>query len=130
MNNAAFQVKCETVLPKAPANTYSIALLNIKSFKLINEQFGSEQGNDVLRFLMRILCAQVSGRGFAARADADNFFLCLAEADPEAVGRIIDDIIAEVHREIQLSIQHREVPYQLILQPGVYICLLYTSRCV
>ncbi len=121
MNNTAFQVKCETVLPKAPANTYSIALLNIKSFKLINEQFGSEQGNDVLRFLMRVLCVQVSGRGFAARADADNFFLCLAEADPEAVGRIIDDIIAEVHREIQLSIQHREVPYQLILQPGVYI---------
>lgn len=121
MNNAAFQVKCETVLPKAPANTYSIALLNIKSFKLINEQFGSEQGNDVLRFLMRILCAQVSGRGFAARADADNFFLCLAEADPEAVRRIIDGVIAEVGREIQMSIQHREVPYQLILQPGVYI---------
>lgn len=121
MNNAAFQLKCAAILPKAPSNTYSIVLLNIKNFKLINEQYGSEQGNDTLRFLMRLLTTQIKENGFAARADADNFFLCLEEADPEKIRRIIDRILLEVDREIRRVTQHLETPYRLILQPGVYI---------
>ena len=53
MNNAAFQLKCQEVFAQSPPGTYAVALLNIKNFKLINESFGSDEGNRTLEFIMR-----------------------------------------------------------------------------
>ena len=79
MNNAAFQLKCQEVFAQSPPGTYAVALLNIKNFKLINESFGSDEGNRTLEFIMRAL-ESFSGPGeFAARAEADNYFFCMKE---------------------------------------------------
>lgn len=121
MNNAAFQLRCEELLPKAPPNTYSVVLLNIKNFKLINEQFGIEQSNRLLKHFMQILRTEVQGKGFAARAEADNFFLCLEESSAEEILRTVDAAIQRLGEDVRKFNEGRDTPYLIVLQPGVYI---------
>lgn len=121
MNQAAFQLKCEAVLAGAAPGAYSIALLDVKNFKMVNELFGSVGANRMLREIMRALQAQVPGKGFAARANADNFFLCLEGGDPGRIAETVEELTTHVKQAVKLLDAGNPVPYQLILQPGVYI---------
>ena len=120
MNNAAFQLKCSEMLAGAPAGTYAVALLNIKQFKLVNERFTSEGGNRVLCQVMELLQKNVGPEGLVARADADNFYLCLKESDPEKIRAKMAQIVQEA-AAIPVIQEEGEMPYYLVLQPGVYV---------
>ena len=120
MTNAAFQLKCGEVLPASPPGTYSVALLHIKQFKLVNERFTSEGGNRVLCRVMELLQKKAGPGGFAAHADADNFYLCLKESDPERIRALMGEIVQEA-ASIQVCEDGEELPYYLVLQPGVYV---------
>lgn len=117
MNNAAFQLSCQKLFQKTSADNYAIAALNIKDFKLINENFGSIEGNKTLHYMMQILEQSISQNEIAARAEADNFFLCLKETDKDIILRRIQTII----REINQFKHHLQEPYNLIIQSGIYI---------
>ena len=77
MNGAAFRAKCEELFPKSPPDTYSVVFLNIKNFKLLNTRFGRELCDQLLRKVMEVLQTNAGTDGFAARAEADTFYLCL-----------------------------------------------------
>lgn len=116
MNNTAFQHKCRETLKKALPYDYSIVLLNIKNFKLINESYGSEEGDRTLRYIMQKLEDSISKEELVARADADNFFLLLRENEPERILKRIEDIVSDINtfnNEI-------EEPDRMIIQPGIY----------
>lgn len=117
MNNTAFQIQCRELLLKSPPSTYAVGLLNIKNFKLINENFGSVEGNNTLCHIMRVLEKSISQGELAARADADNFFVCLKEHEPEIIRQRLTKMVEDIndfHRNM-------EEPYRLIIQQGVYI---------
>ena len=117
MNNAAFQLKCQKLLQNEKERTYAVALLNIKNFKLINENFGSAEGDRTLQYIMRVLERNITKDELAARADADNFFLCIKGNQPEAIRERLKNLIAEINSFNRVL----DAPYYLILQPGVYI---------
>lgn len=121
MNNAAFQLKCETLLAGAAPGAYSVLLLHLKGFKLINEQFGSGCGDEVLRAVMGILQAAAEGRGCAARADGDNFFLCVEEGDPDGVCRLVDGLARDMAAWTRTFNADKQAPFRFVLQPGAYI---------
>lgn len=126
MNNAAFQMQCRRLLPGSPPGTYAVAVLNIKQFKLINEYFGSEAGNQTLQFVMDLLNRRLEPErdSFAARASADLFYLCLRCGDPKAIQQQIQEIVAEAESEaaaMNWRSQNNNTPFRLVLQPGVYL---------
>lgn len=116
-NNAAFQLRCRQLLAAAPPGTFTVVLLNVKDFKLINENFGSEEGDRTLTYIMNCLNKAVGPEEAAARADADLFFLCLKEKDPETIRsrlKALSETVNAFNRTLS-------TPYYLILQPGAYI---------
>ncbi len=117
MNNTAFQISAAGLLQNAPPNTYAVVLLHLKNFKLINEGFGSAEGDLTLCHMMRVLSRHVSSGELAAHADADQFFLCLKESNPD----VIRQRIKAMSDEINAFNQALEEPYYLILQPGAYV---------
>lgn len=117
MNNAAFQLRAEELLRAAPANSYSVALLNIHNFKLINENFGSGEGNRTLCRVMRVLEAHLQEQEAAARADADNFFLCLRQSDPQVVRQRLQELVDAINS----FDEDGRVPYRLAFQRGAYL---------
>ena len=116
-NNNFFQLKCEKLLQAAPPNTYCIVLFNIKNFKLINENFGSYEGNNTLRHVMTVINRHVTKDEPAARSEADNFFLCLKEHDEETIKHRLEEIVTDINSFNQAL----EEPYYLTIQRGAYI---------
>lgn len=116
MNSTAFQHKCREMFSGAFPYDFSIVILNIKNFKLINESYGSEEGDRTLRYVMQKLEEGINKGELVARADADNFFLLLRENKPERISKRLEGMI----RDINTFNNEIEEPYQMIFQPGVY----------
>ncbi len=115
-NNAAFQLRCQQMLKQLPPNSCTVVLLNVKNFKLINENFGSAQGDNTLRHIMKVLQQNIREGELAARADADNFFLCLEENDPEVIQNRLSDMVESIN-----SFGSEQDPsYLLTVQQGAY----------
>ena len=97
MNNAAFQLKCRKLLQNAKPDSYAVVYFNINKFKLINENFGSEEGDKTLRYIYDVLTKNIQDEEVAARLAADNFYLCLKESDEKMIRRRMDKIISDIN---------------------------------
>ncbi len=116
-NNAAFQRKSRELIRKYPPNTFTIVQINVKSFSLINEEYGSDAGNDTLCYIMSVLENNLNEEEVVSRGDADNFSLLFKEGNQESVQRRMDEIVAKLNN---FNIGRAE-PYRLILRQGAYI---------
>lgn len=97
MNNLRFLQVCEEAIREAPPSTYCMVSLNIKDFKLINENYGRDEGDNALRYIYRTLEKQLRDGEIIARGEADNFYLCLKESRPEAAQERLDAMIQAVN---------------------------------
>lgn len=117
MNNAAFQQSCRQLLDQKPPSTYTVILLNVRDFKLINEFFGISAGNDTLRYIYRTLREHVRPGELVARGEADNFFLCLEEADPEIIQQRLEKMTDKASRFQESDDEY----YALSFREGAYL---------
>ena len=93
MNLTAFREKCRQLLEQNPPGSYTVILLNMRGFKMVNEFFGTSVGDDLLRYVSHILRRSVFSQELTARGEADNFFLCLRESRQEATRRRLKGIL-------------------------------------
>lgn len=121
MNNAAFQLKCQEAFSQSPPQTYAVVLLNIRNFKLINESFGSDEGNRTLEFILRILESFAGEGEFAARGDADNFFFCMRESNPDIIRERLCQIGKTINDRAEIFNANQEMPFNIVLRQGVYL---------
>ena len=117
MSNAAFQLRCKEMLQKASPGTYTVISLNIKDFKLINENFGSPSGDATLRYVGEVLKRNLKADELCARGEADNFFLCLKESDRNRIQSRMERILEDVNS----FNKNREEPYFLTISQGAYL---------
>lgn len=97
LNNAAFQARYREAAPSLEPGSCAIVLLNVIGFKLINEQFGMEVGNQTLSSIHRLLSLHLKKNEFLARGESDYFFLFLMESTEEAVQKRLDAVIADIN---------------------------------
>ncbi len=73
-----------------------IIVLDIDRFHIVNDSYGYETGDKVLKNFAHILCKYTASGGFAARVSADNFAMVLHDytdyGDDELPGRTLDHI--------------------------------------
>lgn len=117
MNNAAFCLKLRETLKNARRNEYTVAVINIRNFKMINESFGTHEGDRTLHYCMQILRKNVKEGEIAARGNADDFFLCLKEGNRNIVAARLQEIV----REINSFNENLENPYHLSFRQGAYL---------
>jgi diguanylate cyclase (GGDEF)-like protein len=117
MNHIKFRQECYRLFQHAEPAVYSIVSLNIRNFKLINENFGSNMGNHTLRYIMRVLEKNITMEERAARGEADNFYLCLKEHDLISIQQRLDQMIGQIN-----SFNDNLVtPYYLTILQGAYL---------
>lgn len=117
MSNAAFRIKLKELLKSAEKNRYTVAVINICNFKLINESFGSREGDKTLRYCMEVLQRNVRRGELAARGGEDNFFLCLEENRQEAIAARLRALIADINSFNDTA----KTPYYLFFRQGAYL---------
>ena len=117
MNNPRFQMECRSLVQKAPAGSYTLVSLNLRNFKLVNENFGITMGNKTLRHILNTLEKDIAENELAARGESDNFYLCLYENKPDDVRRRLE----EMEKDINAFNIGSDRPYHLSLTQGAYI---------
>ena len=96
-NNAAFQAGCRRLTAAEPPGSYTVALLNVKGFKLVNERFGIEAGDRVLRYIYQVLRRRIGTGEIVARGESDHFFLCLRENSQTVVRERLQAMIQDIN---------------------------------
>ncbi len=105
-NKNKFVIKARELLDKNPNKKYAMICVEITKFKAINELFGVENANKILKDFALIIKNNISSRGTSARGHAATF-LALYEYDREEfitkyfVDKILDDIVIYNGESIQ-----------------------------
>lgn len=98
LNNAGFQVKYRELVQSMEPFTYAIILLDFQGFKLINERFGSDIGNAMLRYFLNVMERHLDTTvELLARGELDHFFICMKEHDPAVIQSRLDGMIADIN---------------------------------
>ena len=116
-NDLAFRIDCEALLREHPERDYAIIYLNIRSFKRINERFGVQYGDDLLRQICQRLREELRDGELLSRSGGAHFYLLLECADEEAVHQRLHDLLERLERRIS----QRFPVDQLRFDQGAYL---------
>lgn len=105
---------CETEFPKMAAEcrnqskTLHVAILDIDDFKGINDQYGHQVADQVLRRLGEIFWRRLGDLGRLIRLGGDEFLIWYCG---DNLKQLIDDVVAELHSDpgVQIIAADREI---------------------
>jgi diguanylate cyclase (GGDEF)-like protein len=78
--------------------TFAVLFLDLDSFKQVNDQYGHEAGNDILRGVAAEVRAVVRASDVAARYGGDEFVLILTRTDRHGAARVAEAIREGIER--------------------------------
>ncbi|MEG1073553.1 MAG: EAL domain-containing protein [Ruthenibacterium sp.] len=111
-NRASFVKATQELFAKNSAARYVLLRWDIERFKVVNELFGTETGDKVLRVFAQCLRHRIDGCGTYARLDADNFACCYPYEylDTEKLRTQMSSCFDALH-----------LSYDIVLCVGIYI---------
>lgn len=110
-NRSAFCLKTKAFLECHQGEDHVIVQFDIERFKVINELYGSDKGDEVLLAIAGALDAHVKGVGMYGRMETDHFALCLP-SDRELIG----SCMASIEESLALT----GIDRQIMLYYGMY----------
>lgn len=117
MNDAAFQVAYQELAARMKPMACAVVFLNVKDFRLINENFGISTGDQTLRYIYQKLKEHIQPGELAARGNSDCFFLCLLETVPETIQSRLEQLV----KSINSYNDYTDIEYNLAFHQGVYL---------
>ena len=99
------QLQLELAQAKRSAQTALVLWLNLDLFKDINDAFGHEAGDGILREVARRLRTLVKGRDLVARYSGDNFIIVRSNVDQYGASRLASQLFETLSRPIALQEQ-------------------------
>ncbi|MBA2710602.1 MAG: diguanylate cyclase [Tatlockia sp.] len=102
---------------KRNKNILSIAMLDIDSFKDFNDKFGHDAGDEVLKFLGKVLQESIRSGDIACRFGGEEFAVILMDSTISEAQHRIEKICEKVEK-IQLNFQGIRLP-QITLSVGI-----------
>ncbi|MCC0734803.1 GGDEF domain-containing protein [Clostridioides sp. ZZV14-6009] len=117
INSTKFSMLIKPLISKSPDSTYMMIAINIKDFKLLNDCFGSEKGNNALKYIYNVLEKNIiNDEEFVCRHDADLFYLFIKN---RAVLEVLE-LLYKIENEINYFNKDKENPYFLRISVGIY----------
>ena len=107
-----------SVLKSASEGAYAFVSLDVDKFKVINDQFGLEQGDAVLKVLYDSIAGQLDAGEFVGRISADLFNLLLKTNASQRLEARLEEMIAEANRALVFDGVNT---YLLTATAGVYV---------
>ncbi len=88
----------EVARSKRSGETFAVLFVDLDNFKQVNDQFGHEAGNEVLKAAAQELGAVVRSTDFAARYGGDEFVVLLVRTGAEGAAGVAEKVRARVER--------------------------------
>ena len=93
-NRTRFEYETDPVIRRT--YDYSLAAMNVRQFKFINEIFGTREGDRLLCHIKKIISENVSGDEYYCRSSEDMFYLFLNDTDRNVIRKRLGKIIGEI----------------------------------
>ncbi|MCL1854966.1 MAG: EAL domain-containing protein [Clostridia bacterium] len=105
-NRETFNQKVQEMLQDKASIPYVMLAINIQRFKMINDFFGADIGDQVLITLSRCMDRLFSPMGICGRMEADHFMACLpkAELDMDQVTEMLDSELKARYTDYHIGV--------------------------
>ncbi len=91
----------------ASQGSVAVLFLDLDNFKPVNDRFGHEVGDAVLRILAARMQAVVGQRGEVGRIGGDEFLMFASATHPDEGGNIAEQVIVTMNRPIPITVGPR-----------------------
>ena len=108
-NRRCFQEFVEATVARhaGAGRSFHLALLDVDTFKEINDSFGHHAGDQLLQTVAARLTAHCPRDGFIARLGGDEFGIILSDASPAAAAAILEGILQSLRQPIEIGVNTR-----------------------
>ena len=89
-----------------------MVMLDINSFKVINEMYGFEEGNKILLKLNNIINKCIFGKGICCHSYSDVYYFCCESNDDSDILQVLNEINTNINDEIP--------NIKIVLSYGIY----------
>ncbi len=113
---AKFQVDVAELIANNPSKTYSLISIDIYKFSIINDSFGSKQGDEVLAYVYNCIKKHLEKNEEISRVSGDVFNILKKTTDVYKIKKFLDDVSEEINRFNENLINK----YYLQYYAGVY----------
>ncbi|HBG5846196.1 TPA: bifunctional diguanylate cyclase/phosphodiesterase [Clostridioides difficile] len=113
-----FVIDANKILCKNTQVKYALLYIDIDKFKYINDLFGYEVGNEILRNLTKIIKSNTFEEEMFARISADNFIIIMKYIEEDITKRL-----KTIFEELDMFNNNQEEKYKLVLSCGIYFIL-------
>ncbi|MDD2970746.1 MAG: sensor domain-containing diguanylate cyclase [Lachnospiraceae bacterium] len=87
---------------------FSVSIGDIDFFKKVNDTYGHEAGDAILKSVAKILNQNMVGRGFAARWGGEEFLLVYENATQKVAAEALNDILGHI-RSTEVDYQDQKI---------------------
>ncbi len=106
MNRSTFIDKVEIELKNTPENVkHAVLFIDLDDFKKINDMYGHDQGDKLLKIISYRLKSAFKSRDVLARIGGDEFIVLLNDIKIEQISGIIDRLFEVINRSVDLENQ-------------------------
>lgn len=120
-NRRAFDTMIDQQVAQSPLakRPLSLAMVDIDHFKSINDRFGHQVGDEVLRLVSSVLQRNLKGRDFVARYGGEEFSIIMPQTNVEAACQVAEQIRKQLMSLRYVSPQSGESIGQITASFGV-----------
>lgn len=115
-NRQCFEREAAAAISSAPSGTWVMVSMDIRHFKLINESFGSDMGNAVLKYVCGVIADHLEPYELVGRNGGDVFGMLLRRRSDEQLVAWLERLA----QDINAYNEGRERQYLLSIAAGVY----------
>ena len=97
-NINTFYAQAERLVREHPCQKFAVVRLDVNRFKFINDLYGREEGNRLLRFMATVISAIMGTMDGFGRMKSDVFCLCMSYASGDPLLVRIKKILKEINQ--------------------------------
>lgn len=103
-NHLHFDRELDAILSKGKQDRCAILCVDLDRFKSVNDTYGHQAGDTVLKVVANRIASAVADKGLAARVGGDEFIILLEEdLDRDSVLKLSDRIIKDVSKDVSFD---------------------------
>ncbi len=111
-NKSAFYRKTKDMLEKHKDVTYCLVSFDVQRFRAVNDIFGHEEGDKLLKFIATQMRNMLGHDGTYTRAEMDNFAFCIPFDKEKVEGHIT---------ALRTALKNYELNFEIQLSFGIYV---------
>lgn len=107
-NRAAFWDAFARALSQRQGTPLSVAMIDLDRFKAVNDTYGHDTGDEVLRIIARVLSNSLRGRDFIARWGGEEFCVFMPHTPQRAAMRVLNSALERVRQTVITATDGRQ----------------------